>query len=47
VLAALRNARGGPSLRVRVLAALLVLGLAALSAPALIPVLGWLLDQVW
>jgi hypothetical protein len=30
-----------------VLAALLVLGLAALSAPVLIPVLGWLLDQVW
>jgi hypothetical protein len=47
MLATLRNARGGPSVRVRVLAALLVLGLAALSAPVLIPVVGWLLGQVW
>jgi len=46
VLRSLRNEQGGPTLRVRVLAALVVLGLLLLSAPVLIPVLRWLVDQL-
>jgi hypothetical protein len=42
VLRSLRNSHGGQALRVRVLAALLALGLLALAAPAVIPVLRWL-----
>ena len=47
MLGTLRNAEGGPSLRVRVLAALVVLGMLTLSAPVLIPVLGWLMRALF
>jgi len=43
MLRSLRNSSGGPALRVRVLAALLALGLLALAAPAVVPLLRWLL----
>ena len=43
MLRTLRNSHGGPAIRVRVIAALLVLGMVALAAPAIIPVLRWLL----
>jgi len=46
VLRSLRNEQGGPALRLRLLAALVVLGLLLLSAPVLIPVLRWLVDQL-
>lgn len=46
MLRSLRNEQGGPALRVRVLAVLVVLGLLLLSAPVLVPVLGWLVDQL-
>ncbi len=42
VLRSLRDHRGGPALHVRVLAALLVLGLVALSAPVVGSLLRWL-----
>jgi hypothetical protein len=48
VLSSLRNSQGGPALRVRVVAFVLVLGLVLVSAPVIVlPVLrallGWLL----
>jgi hypothetical protein len=47
MLSSLRNPRGGPALRVRVIALVLVLGLVLLSAPVvLLPVLRWLLGWV-
>jgi hypothetical protein len=46
MLRSLRNPAGGPGLHVRVLAILVVLGLAALSAPAIIPVLRFLVDAL-
>jgi hypothetical protein len=42
MLATLRNAEGGPSLRVRLLAVLVILGMLLLSAPVVIPVVRWL-----
>jgi hypothetical protein len=41
MLSGLRNARGGPAMKVRVLAGLVVLGLLTFSVPALFPVLRW------
>jgi hypothetical protein len=47
VLRSLRNGRGGPTFAVRVLAALVALGLFALTAPVvLLPVFRWLYDLV-
>ncbi|MGH8866583.1 MAG: hypothetical protein ACRDYU_01150 [Actinomycetes bacterium] len=40
----LRGPDGRPTLRTRVLAVVVVLGLAVLSAPALIPVLRWTIN---
>ena len=47
MLRGLRNGRGGPALRVRVLAALLVVGLFTLAAPVTLPLLRWLADLVF
>ena len=44
VLRSLRGPQGGPSLTVRVVALLLVLGLVAALIPTLAPVLGRLLE---
>jgi hypothetical protein len=41
MLATLRNPEGGPALRVRVLAVLVILGMIALSAPVVIPMVRW------
>ena len=46
VLRNLRNPAGGPGLHVRVLAGLVVFGLAVLSAPAIIPVLRFLVEAL-
>lgn len=47
VLSQLRSPSGGPALRVRVIAALIVLGLVVLTAPlALVPLLRWLLGLI-
>lgn len=47
MLAGLRNQRGGPALAVRVLAAVVTVGLLVLSAPVvLVPVLRWLVGTL-
>lgn len=47
MLRALRNARGGPALRVRLVAALVVVGLVLLTAPVVVvPAVGWLVDAI-
>lgn len=46
MLSGLRNARGGPSFRVRVLALLLVVGLIAVVAPVAIALVQWLFDAL-
>lgn len=47
MLRTLRNPDGGPALRVRLVAGLLVLGLILLAAPLLVPVLRWLAGQIF
>ena len=47
VLRTLRDPEGGPALRVRLVAALLALGLLLLSAPAVLPVLRALLSLLF
>jgi hypothetical protein len=45
MLSSLRNPEGGPALRVRIIALVLVAGLVLLSAPVvLVPVLRWLIS---
>ncbi len=46
MLGTLRNADGGPALRVRVLAVLIILGMLALSAPVVVPLVRWLLGAL-
>jgi hypothetical protein len=44
MLSSLRNSEGGPALRVRIIALVLVVGLVLLSAPVvLMPALRWLI----
>jgi hypothetical protein len=47
VLRHLRDSTGRPSTRVRVIALLAVVGLIALTAPAIIPVVRWLAGLFW
>jgi hypothetical protein len=47
VLRSLRNGRGGPAPHVRLIAALLVIGLFMLSAPVALPVVRWALGLVF
>ncbi len=44
MLPALRDHRGKPAAPIRVLAALVVLGMLALAAPAVIPVVHWVVS---
>jgi hypothetical protein len=46
VLPALRDHRGKPSAPLRLLAALVVVGMLALAAPVLVPVLRWASDAL-
>lgn len=46
MLPALRDSRGRPNVLLRVLAGLVVLGMLAIAAPAVIPVLRWLVNAV-
>lgn len=46
MLPALRDQRGRPAGPLRILAALVALGLLALAAPAVIPLVRWLLSSV-
>lgn len=46
VFSGMRDARGRPALRVKVLAVLLVLGLATLAAPLLVPAVRWVASGV-
>jgi hypothetical protein len=43
MLKSLRNGQGEPALRVRVLAALVALGLLAVAAPAAVSIAQWIL----
>ncbi len=44
MLRQMRDATGGPNVRIRLLALAVAIGLLLLSAPMLIPVLRWALD---
>ena len=46
MLPALRDHRGKPSAPLRLLAALVVVGMLALAAPVLVPVLRWASDAL-
>jgi hypothetical protein len=47
MLGRLQDTRGEPRLRIRVLAALVILGLLLLTAPLiLVPLIGWLTSQL-
>jgi hypothetical protein len=46
VLPALRDQRGKPSTPLRLVAALVVLGMLTLAAPVLIPVMRWASDAL-
>jgi hypothetical protein len=46
MLSLLRDDRGRPSVTVRLLAVLVVLGMLLIAAPALMPVLQWARDVV-
>lgn len=47
MLSGLRNTRGGPSLRIRILAALVVVAMVGLTAPVvLVPMVRWLAETV-
>lgn len=47
MLSGLRNPRGGPSLRVRILAALVVVAMVGITAPVVLaPMVRWLADAV-
>lgn len=46
MLQLLRGPRGAPSVRTRALAALLVLGMVAATAPAIVPVAKWVVRSV-
>jgi hypothetical protein len=47
VLGRLQDTRGEPRLRIRVLAALIILGIVVLTAPlVMVPVITWLMHQV-
>jgi hypothetical protein len=47
VLGRLQDTRGEPRLRVRVLAALVILGLLMITAPlVMVPLIGWLAHQL-
>lgn len=46
VLPALRDSRGKPAAPLRLLALLVALGMLALAAPAVVPVLRWLVGAV-
>lgn len=43
----LRDPDGRPTARVRLVALLAAVGLVALSAPAIVYVVGWIVDLVW
>jgi hypothetical protein len=47
VLRSLRAPDGGPALHVRLIAAVIVLGMTVLAAPVVVPLLRWLVDAVW
>lgn len=47
MLPALRDSAGKPAAPLRVLAALVVLGLLGLAAPAAVPVVRWLLNALF
>lgn len=47
MLPALRDQDGRPAVPLRLLALLVVLGMLGVAAPALLPVLGWLMDSLF
>lgn len=47
VLRQMRDSNGRPTARVRLIALLAAVGLLALSAPAIVPLVRWLAGLVW
>jgi hypothetical protein len=47
VLGQMRDSDGRPKGRVRVIALLAAIGLIAMSAPAVVPLVRWIADLVW
>ena len=47
MLPALRDSRGKPAAPLRIVALLVALGLLALAAPAIVPMVRWLLTAVF
>lgn len=47
MLPALRDSRGKPTTALRVVAGLVAVGMIALAAPAVVPVVRWLLSSVF
>jgi hypothetical protein len=43
----MRDETGGPNLRTRLVALLAAVGLVVVTAPAVVPVVRWILDQIW
>ena len=47
MLRGMRDETGGPNLRTRLVALLAAVGLVVVTAPAVVPVVRWILDQIW
>jgi hypothetical protein len=47
MLRGMRDDTGGPNLKVRLVALLAAVGLLIVTAPAVIPLVRWILDQIW
>jgi hypothetical protein len=43
----MRDETGGPNLRTRLVALLAAVGLVVVTAPAVVPLVRWILDQIW
>ncbi|HEY9376693.1 MAG TPA: hypothetical protein VIQ02_06320 [Jiangellaceae bacterium] len=47
MLRSLRNERGEPNIKARLVALLAVIGLLVVAAPAIVPLVRWIADLIW
>jgi hypothetical protein len=47
MLRGMRDDSGGPNVKTRLLALLAAMGLLIVTAPAVIPLIRWIVDQLW
>ncbi|HEX6577513.1 MAG TPA: hypothetical protein VF082_04025 [Jiangellaceae bacterium] len=47
MLRKMRDASGGPNVRVRLVALLAAVGLLVVTAPVVVPLVRWIADLVW